>query len=211
MQRFLWLSLSAHPRSLRLATSIAVPLWRKHAFALVLVSPCLPTSTHPPTHILLSSCTTIMQVIPFDLRTDVFLSMLERERVKHRSGHMGGPPGFQARIRRSHLYEDSISAFRRMRTGLKGRMQIEFINEMGLPEAGIDGGGLIKEFMNSLCKRAFDPQYALFAATQDDRLLYPSAVSHLAASDHLDHFVFLGRVLGKAMFESILVEPQFAG
>jgi ubiquitin-protein ligase E3 C len=151
------------------------------------------------------------QVIPFDLRTDVFLSMLERERVKHRSGHMGGPPGFQARIRRSHLYEDSISAFRRMRTGLKGRMQIEFINEMGLPEAGIDGGGLIKEFMNSLCKRAFDPQYALFAATQDDRLLYPSAVSHLAASDHLDHFVFLGRVLGKAMFESILVEPQFAG
>ena len=100
----------------------------------------------------------LQQVIPFELRTDVFLAMLQREREKHRSGHMGGPPGFQARIRRSHLYGDSISAFRRMKDHLKGRMQIEFINELGLNEAGIDGGGLIKEFMNSLCKRAFDPQ-----------------------------------------------------
>jgi ubiquitin-protein ligase E3 C len=29
-------------------------------------------------------------------------------------------------------------------------------------------------------------------------------------SDTLDQFVFLGRVLGKAVFEDILVEPQFS-
>merc|ERR1712159_16686 len=65
--------------------------------------------------------------------------------------------------------------------------------------------------MDSICKRAFDPQYAFFLATAADGLLAPNPASHLAAADHLDHFVFLGRILGKAIFENILVEPQFAG
>ena len=154
----------------------------------------------------------IPQVVPFALRADMFLAMLDRERARHRMvGPMDDARGFNARIRRAYLYEDSLAAFSQMSNQLKGRLQIAFVNEQGLEEAGIDGGGVLKEFMDSICKRAFDPQYAFFLETARDSLLAPNPASHLAAADHLDHFVFLGRILGKAMFENILVEPQFAG
>lgn len=41
------------------------------------------------------------------------------------------------------------------------------MNQHGVEEAGIDGGGVFKEYMDLLTKRAFDPQYALFLATED--------------------------------------------
>ena len=44
-----------------------------------------------------------------------------------------------------------------LKADLKGRIQVSFVDQFGLDEAGIDGGGLFKEFMTSLCKRAFDP------------------------------------------------------
>ena len=86
---------------------------------------------------------------------------------------------------------------------------MSFVDQFGLDEAGIDGGGLFKEFMTSLCKSAFDPQYGIFKQTENG-LLYPNPNSNLISGNHLEHFAFLGRILGKAVFEGILVEPQFA-
>lgn len=84
------------------------------------------------------------------------------------------------------------------------------MSDLGTEEAGIDGGGVFKEFLDALTKRAFDPAYALFRVTPD-QLLYPNPLSCLAAGeDHLRHFEFIGRILGKALYESILVQPQFA-
>ena len=40
--------------------------------------------------------------------------------------------------------------------------QITFVSDLGTEEAGIDGGGVFKEFLDALSKRAFDPVYALF-------------------------------------------------
>lgn len=60
-----------------------------------------------------------------------------------------------------------------------------------------------------LSKKAFGPEYGLFLETPD-RLLYPNPYSHRASEDHLGHFEFLGRVIGKAMYEGILVEVPFA-
>jgi len=87
-------------------------------------------------------------------------------------------------------------------------VQVTFVNEHGVEEAGIDGGGVFKEFMDTLTKRAFDGD--LFKQTPD-HLLYPNPLSEMAYPiDHLGRFEFLGRVLGKALHESILVEPQLA-
>jgi ubiquitin-protein ligase E3 C len=51
----------------------------------------------------------------------------------------------------------------------------------------------------------------LFQATED-QLLYPSPhpISDVPLNETLEQFQFLGRVLGKAVFEDILVEPQFS-
>ena len=40
--------------------------------------------------------------------------------------------------------------------------QVMFVNDSGLPEAGIDAGGVFKEFLSSLVERAFDLNLGLF-------------------------------------------------
>ena len=48
--------------------------------------------------------------------------------------------------------------------------------------------------------------YICLAQVTPDQLLYPNPLSELSCGDdHLRHFEFLGRVLGKALYESILV------
>jgi ubiquitin-protein ligase E3 C len=39
---------------------------------------------------------------------------------------------------------------------------VAFINEHGEEEAGIDGGGIFKDFMENITRAAFDVQYGLF-------------------------------------------------
>ncbi len=39
---------------------------------------------------------------------------------------------------------------------------MQFVNQLGLPEAGIDSGGLFKEFVVELCKIAFSAKIGLF-------------------------------------------------
>ena len=47
------------------------------------------------------------------------------------------------------------------------------INAQGLDEAGIDGGGVFREFMSQLLKTGFDPSYGFFNVTSE-QLLYPN-------------------------------------
>lgn len=39
------------------------------------------------------------------------------------------------------------------------------MNEFGVEEAGIDGGGIFKDFMENITRAAFDVQYGLFKVT----------------------------------------------
>ena len=57
----------------------------------------------------------------------------------------------------------------------QGRVQVEFVGE-----AGIDGGGLFKEFIDSFLKAAFDPSLGLFCASSS-QLLVPNPMSSVAA------------------------------
>ena len=61
--------------------------------------------------------------------------------------------GVALTIRRGHLVEDAYAQCSHLGLGLKGRIRVSFISDEGLPEAGIDGGGLFKEFLTHLCKQ----------------------------------------------------------
>lgn len=98
-----------------------------------------------------------------------------------------------------HL-QDGFEQLNKLQEGLKSRVQIRFIDQHGMEEAGIDGGGLFKEFMECLVKEGFDPNAGLFRATSDNRL-YPNPQAQLLVPDALAYFEFLGRMLGKAMYE----------
>lgn len=66
----------------------------------------------------------------------------------------------------------------------------------GLDEAGVDGGGLLREFLSELLKTAFDPNRGFFKITNDN-MLYPNPYAHLIQQNFASHYFFIGRMLGK--------------
>ena len=82
------------------------------------------------------------------------------------------------------------------------KMRVQMTNFAGLDEAGIDGGGLFREFLSELLKTAFDPNRGFFKLT-DDQQLYPNPNVALIESNFVPHYYFIGRMLGKV---SILTE-----
>jgi len=120
--------------------------------------------------------------------------------------------GIQARVRRATLVQDAFQALNNAGKKIKMRIQVSFVSEQGTEEAGIDGGGLFKEFMDNLAKQGFDPNFGLFLGTSQQTLVpSPSSILSTVGEEHLQYFGFLGRILGKAMYEGILIESQFAG
>lgn len=77
-------------------------------------------------------------------------------------------------------------------------MRVQLMNFAGLDEAGIDGGGIFREFISELLKDAFHPNRGLFKNTLD-RTLYPNPGSKLLMDNFTDHYFFLGRILGKVL------------
>ncbi|RVW71614.1 E3 ubiquitin-protein ligase UPL6 [Vitis vinifera] len=101
------------------------------------------------------------------------------------------------RIRRDHILEDAFNQLSVLsEDDLRGLIRISFVNEFGVEEAGIDGGGIFKDFMENITRAAFDVQYGLFKETAD-HLLYPNPGSGMIHEQHLQFFHFLGTVLGK--------------
>ena len=68
---------------------------------------------------------------------------------------------------------------------------------------------MFKELWTELSTVAFDPNYGLWALTPNTNLMYPSSTSHYIHTNSFELYEFLGRILGKAMYESIVVQPNF--
>lgn len=77
--------------------------------------------------------------------------------------------------------------------------------------SGIDAGGLFKDFWTDISNRIFNPSFGLFSSTSS-QLLYPNHNAlALYPKDEVEKlYYFVGRVLGKALFENMTVQPQFA-
>ena len=136
-----------------------------------------------------------------------------------------------AKIRRENEFEDAFEQFYPLGAGLKEPIQITFMDQFGSPEAGIDGGGVTKEFLTSVTDRAFMPTDSIDMFIENDQhLLYPNptAIEELRAalrtagfhdqstefriqvSNFLQRYEFLGRIIGKCLYEGILVDVNFA-
>ena len=138
---------------------------------------------------------------------------------------------YHAKIRRDSVFEDAYEQFYDLGEGLKEPIQITFVDKFDTVEAGIDGGGVTKEFLTSITNEAFRAENgpSLFI-TNDQNLLYPnpsalddrrellreagiaesSSEWHENIRDLLRRYEFLGRIVGKCMYEGILVDIGFA-
>ncbi|KAH8871514.1 Ubiquitin-protein ligase E3B [Schistosoma japonicum] len=120
-----------------------------------------------------------------------------------------GPVGAVITVHRNRIVEDGYQQLANLTSPqLRMKIRVQFVNEMGLDEVGIDLDGVFKEFLEETLRRVFDPSLNLFRVTNDQRL-YPSPTSHLQES-HLQLFEFLGKMLAKAIYECIVVDVPFA-
>mmetsp|Transcript_9029 Transcript_9029/g.17668 ORF Transcript_9029/g.17668 Transcript_9029/m.17668 type:complete len:494 (-) Transcript_9029:421-1902(-) len=109
-------------------------------------------------------------------------------------------------VRRQFVFDDSFHQLQgRSGDEMKGKLHVTFQGE-----EGIDQGGLTREWFGILAREMFNPNYALFqqCGTKAE-FNYPNPVSHFNP-DHLHYFKFIGRVIGKALLESISLEAYFA-
>ncbi|CAN6991148.1 unnamed protein product [Brassica rapa subsp. trilocularis] len=147
-------------------------------------------------------------LIPFTSRVKIFTTQLATARQSHGSEEIFA--GNRFRIRRDHILDDAYNQMSALsEDDLRGPIRVTFVNELGVEEAGIDGGGIFKDFMEKITLAAFDVQYGLFKETVD-HMLYPNPGSGMIHGQHLQFFHFLGSLLAKAMFEGILVDLPFA-
>lgn len=221
--------------------------------------------------------------IPFPTRVQIFRQFVLTDQTRRRGGfidpdqwraevlsrsgrgalprHDGNLDGHDrlsqhhATIRRNRVFEDAYRKFWGLGEGLKEPIQITFVDQFGTEEAGIDGGGVTKEFLTGVCGEAFTPTTPTDtkmshgdAIDEDDEdedkiklgknlfleneqhFLYPNPTSVDELKEELRsrsmgykenfgggverllrRYEFLGRVVGKCLYEGILVDVHFAG
>ena len=158
---------------------------------------------------------------PFSERAAVFRALCSSDRQLRRASAqpgsadaraaepMGGGPVIKLTIRRSHLLEDSLTGLSSHGGDeLRNRVFVRFVNAAGASEAGIDQGGLFKEWLTESVGALCDPRRGLFAATHDGCL----SVSAAAAASHEGRMLLhlAGRIVGKALYEGVLLDVAFA-
>ncbi|KAM4027603.1 ubiquitin-protein ligase E3C [Anomaloglossus baeobatrachus] len=149
-------------------------------------------------------------VVPFEERVKIFQRLIYADKQEVQGD---GPflDGINVTIRRNYIYEDAYDKLSpENEPDLKKRIRVHLLNTHGLDEAGIDGGGIFREFLNELLKSGFNPNQGFFKTTNEG-LLYPNpAAQTLVGDSFARHYYFLGRMLGKALYENMLVELPFA-
>ncbi|KAI7738652.1 LOW QUALITY PROTEIN: hypothetical protein M8C21_021949, partial [Ambrosia artemisiifolia] len=126
-----------------------------------------------------------------------------RSKIKHQHDHHHHSP-LRISVRRAYILEDSYNQLRMRSTqDLKGRLTVHFQGE-----EGIDAGGLTREWYQLLSRVIFDKGALLFTTVGNDATFQPNPNS-VYQTEHLSYFKFVGRVVGKALFDGQLLDVHF--
>ncbi len=192
-------------------------------------------------------------VLPFELRVRIFREFVHLDKLRRREGN-ADPDGWRAlimernggwgensparaiigrhsaRIRRDSVFESALDQFWELGEGLKEPIQITFIDEFGYDEAGIDGGGVTKEFLTCALLQVLSPEEEFFQSNKENAI-FPNpmkldqlkqTLKHLGLQEGseawndeiaslMKQYEFVGRMIGKCMYEGILIDFAFAG
>ncbi|KIJ59650.1 hypothetical protein HYDPIDRAFT_32985 [Hydnomerulius pinastri MD-312] len=146
--------------------------------------------------------------IPFETRVLIFRRFVESDMMNRGFDQFSRRGRMEVSIRRGNIAQDGYD--RLSEADLRAPIAISFIDQFGEQEAGIDGGGVFKEFFTSLCKEVFDSDRGLWLANKKNEI-YPNPHTYATEPHSLNWYRFIGRILGKALYEGILVEVAFAG
>lgn len=142
------------------------------------------------------------RVLDFDNKRNYFNQQLHR-RPHMREHHST----LQLNVRRARVFEDSFQYLQR-KTGDQikyGKLNVRFYDE-----EGVDAGGVTREWFQILARQMFDPNNALFQPCAADKLTYQPNKNSWVNPEHLSFFKFVGRVIGKAIYDGRLLDAYFA-
>lgn len=147
-------------------------------------------------------------IIPFDLRAHLLQRFINQDKNRHASLRDWFNPPLSINVRRGFEFEDGYKQLFRM--GLHGRIQVTFLDELGIVESGIDGGSLFKEFITRIFQNVFHPNFELFRIVGQDNTLCPVCNLSAIEPSSLFHYEFIGSLVGKALYEDILLDARFS-
>ena len=158
----------------------------------------------------------MLRNIPYTLaiafRFQLFKSLWEIYNYKH-----GGNPSYYAfdpkklSVRRGNEFEDAFQVFSEEESFFDlADFNIVFTDEFGMREAGIDGGGLFREFIFEVFRKVFNPVFGLFVSTSSGDAWYPNPNSFLTSGESLSYYKFLGVIVGCALSKGILLPVSFS-
>lgn len=142
------------------------------------------------------------RVLDFDNKRNYFNQQLHRRPATRE--HYGT---LQLSVRRARVFEDSFQYLQR-KSGDQikyGKLSVRFYDE-----EGVDAGGVTREWFQILARQMFDPNNALFQPCAADKLTYQPNKNSWVNPEHLSFFKFVGRIIGKAIYDGRLLDAYFA-
>jgi hypothetical protein len=114
-------------------------------------------------------------------------------------------------VSRENILEESFNQFMTtLELDLKKAMQIFFVDEVAH-----DVGGVYREWYTNLFDMIFSSNQGFFyqISSQEygkNTYFIPPTLPHKHANEYLDYYEFIGKVLGKAIFDKITIKTNFS-
>lgn len=139
------------------------------------------------------------RVLEFDNKKNYFDRKLHQDKNENNK--------LSINIRRDQVFLDSYRAlfFKSKDEFKNSKLEINFKGE-----AGVDAGGVTREWYQVLSRQMFNPDYALFTpVASDETTFHPNRTSYINP-EHLSFFKFIGRVIGKAIYDYCFLDCHFS-
>lgn len=137
--------------------------------------------------------------IDFDNKKTYFRNVIRR---RSSAAHAGA---IRISVRRDRVFDDSYQQLRlRTPNEMKGRLHVQFTGE-----EGVDAGGVTREWYTILARQIFDPNYVLFTRSAAKAATYQPDKRSYINKEHLENFRFVGRIIGKAIYDGQLLDAYF--
>jgi len=140
------------------------------------------------------------KILDFNVKKRYFDELLGVDRSKQRRNAK-----IKLLIRREKIFPDSYHQIKSFNLDtLKHTIMVKF-----LKEDGVDAGGLTREWYLELSREIFNPNYALFQQAANNGSVFQPNRNSFYNPEHLEYFKFVGRFVGKAIYDGCLLDAYF--
>ncbi|EDR26120.1 ubiquitin protein ligase, putative [Entamoeba dispar SAW760] len=110
------------------------------------------------------------------------------------------------KIRRDYLIEDSLAQINHCDINA---IQIKFVDQFGIEENGVDGGGLLRDYLISTLNSCVEVLH-LFERNSDGLLTFGQIQKNLVEASEDELYQMAGRLIGKCLNEKVSIDLVFS-